>query len=470
MSKPATKTLAELQEDRNVAARKIEELRDKFTANDNAWAQDEDRATFDQANDDYDSIGNEMESLRNVEAVNERADRVAEAQRESVSRTEQLPGRGNQTSRISHDHAEVEHLRGLAFNGWIKRQMGEDVTPEQIKAAELTGFNLDLRKLNIPLTRGADFHNFRSQYNSPRCNELRSFERRALSGFDAAAGAAVVPSEFMNTFEKAMLDFSGVRQVADIMRTATGNEISWPGGNDTGNEGGMIGENVAVADTVQPTFEAIKWKSYEFTSNEVLVPTTLLRDAVIDLASLLGEMLGERIGRALNNKFTTGTGNNQPKGVVVASTLGKTAASATAIVSDEIIDLEYSVGLAYRTNGVYMMHDDIALAIRKLKDTTNQYLWQPSYQLGTPTLLNGRPIVTNAHMQSTIVASTKTILFGDFSKYKIREVGSIRMYRLVERHRVNDQDGFLAFGGFDGNLLAVGGASTAPIKHLLQAA
>jgi hypothetical protein len=67
-------------------------------------------------------------------------------------------------------------------------------------------------------------------------------------------------------------------------------------------------------------------------------------------------------------------------------------------------------------------------------------------------------------MDSTVASGKKSLLFGQLSRYKIRSVGEMRMYRLEERYRDTDQDGFVAFIREDGNLLTAG---TAPVKYLL---
>jgi HK97 family phage major capsid protein len=85
---------------------------------------------------------------------------------------------------------------------------------------------------------------------------------------------------------------------------------------------------------------------------------------------------------------------------------------------------------------------------------------------GQPDTIDGDPVLVIHDMASSVVASAKTILYGDLSRYKVREVGSIRLYRLEERFRTEDQDGFMAFLRGDGNLLTAG----SPVKYLQQAA
>ena len=91
----------------------------------------------------------------------------------------------------------------------------------------------------------------------------------------------------------------------------------------------------------------------------------------------------------------------QPLGILAASggaETGITAASATAITADELIDLFYSLKSPYRRNAVWVLNDSTIKAIRKLKDGSGQYLWQPSLTAGTPDTILGRPVRTSAYM------------------------------------------------------------------------
>ena len=110
-----------------------------------------------------------------------------------------------------------------------------------------------------------------------------------------------------------------------------------------------------------------------------------------------------------------------------------------------------------------MLHDSILLILRRLKDGQGAYMWQPGLQQGVPDKLLGYSVNINQDMDSTVASGKNTILFGQINKYKIRQVNEVRMYRLQERYRDTDQDGFIAFIRQDGNLLNAG---TAPVKYL----
>ena len=347
-----------------------------------------------------------------------------------------------------------EETRASALKGWfsVPLAMRGDVkiTDEMRDAAKQCGFNLNQREIGFDL-RG----NYR---------QIQKEFRAAQTTATGSSGGFLIPEGFVSTLERALLEFGGARQVAEIMRTATGNDLPWPTSDDTSNKGEIIGEN-ATQNEQAIAFAQVIFKAYKYSSKMVKIPFELLQDSAIDLASLVGNILGERIGRIQNDHFTTGTGAGQPKGIVTASTLGVTAASATAVKGDELIDLIHSVDSAYRIGAGFMMHDNLFLHLAKLKDGQGQYLLQGLTDSAVMRI-RGFPITINQSMQSSVATATKTILFGQLSKYKIRDAGEVRLIRLDERYAELDQVAFVAFMRSDGNLLDAG---VAPVKHLLQA-
>ena len=269
-----------------------------------------------------------------------------------------------------------------------------------------------------------------------------------------------------------MLTYGAVRQVAEQIVTSHGEPLSWPTVDDTTNEGREISENAAADDNAgtgtsgdggpNPTFGKTTWNAYKYTSDAILVPYELLEDNAVNLVAILGPMLGERLGRITNRRFTTGTGATQPEGIVTGASLGVTTASASAIVAGEVIDLEHSVDASQRNGAGYMLHDLTLAHLRKLADTTGRFIWQAGFNTGAPDTLNNRPYYVNNHM-ATIAATASVLLFGNFSKYKVRRVNQVRLYRLEERYREKDKDGFVAFVREDGGLLNAG---TMPVKKL----
>ena len=181
------------------------------------------------------------------------------------------------------------------------------------------------------------------------------------------------------------------------------------------------------------------------------------------MESFLGRLLGERMARIVNSKLTTGSGSSDVEGIVTNSAADVTAASATAVTADEIIDLVHSVDSAYRVGkAAFMTNDSTLAAVRKLKDGNGNYLWQMgNYQAGVPQNLLGYNVVVNQDMDS-IATAKKTILFGDMSYFYVRKVGQAAIY--VARERFAPDFGILGYIRFDGVL-----SNTAAIKHLVQA-
>jgi HK97 family phage major capsid protein len=179
--------------------------------------------------------------------------------------------------------------------------------------------------------------------------------------------------------------------------------------------------------------------------------------------------LGNRIGRIQNDHFTTGDGSGKPKGVVNASASGVTSV-ADPPTYDNFVDLVHSVDPAYRSNGKFMMNDATLKTIKKIKvlqysgDTTGVPLWSPSLVAGQPDMILGYPFVINQSMASP-GSTAKKVLFGDFSKYLVRDVRDVTLLRLDERFAELGQVAFLAFARSDGDLLDAG---TNPVKYMAQ--
>ncbi|TQL21964.1 phage major capsid protein [Streptomyces sp. SLBN-134] len=278
-------------------------------------------------------------------------------------------------------------------------------------------------------------------------------ELRAQGVATGAAGGYLVPPEFRATMVEAQKFFSSMRDVAEVITTQSGATLPWPTADDTANVGAILGENTQVTEQ-DVTLGQADIGAYTYTSKLVRVSLQLLNDAAFDFENWLARKLGERIGRAQNAHFTTGTGTAQPEGVQTNAVIGKTGATGqtTAVTYDDLIDLIHSVDAAYRNSGRsrFMLNDATLSAARKLKDGQNRPLWEPSIQVGVPDGLLGYSYTVNQDMP-VMAANAKSILFGDFAAgYLIRDVQDVQVLRLSERYADYLQVGFLAFARTDG--------------------
>lgn len=365
-----------------------------------------------------------------------------------------LKGLGSAAGRGDReDPTQQAEQYNLAIQGWARNQMGAELSDREREACEAVKLNPERKALNIQLDRW---------------NRSRAEYRNAMTTQAPSTGGTLIRPQFANTLEMAMLAHGPMLQVSTLTETGTGADIPFPTINDTSNEGELLGE-FKTATSQDVTTGAVVLKAHQISSKVVVVSQPMLEDSEFDIPSMLASVFGERIGRTMNRQGTTGTGGGLAfHGAVTAATVGKTAASATAITLDEVLDLIHSIDPAYRSDPSFamMMHDNVVLALRKLKDGQGQYLWQPSVQSGVPDKFGSVPVLVNQHMASAIATGAKTILCGAFRKYHIRRVRSVIIRRMTETYATQNADGFVAFVRADGGLLDAG---THPLKVLQQA-
>jgi HK97 family phage major capsid protein len=260
-----------------------------------------------------------------------------------------------------------------------------------------------------------------------------------------SAGGYLIPPGYRTVITEALKAYGGLYNHANVITTATGNNLQWPSNDDTSNKGQILAENaqVAVADV---TFGTKSLDAYTYTSNRVMVSLQLLQDSAFDLDTWLPRKLGERLGRITAEHFITGDGSSQPEGIAVNANNGVTAASA-ALTYDNLIDLEHSLDPAYRANGRcrFLFNDSTLSVIRKLKDTMGRPLWLPVPVPGMPSTVNGVSYTIDQGM-ANVGTGNKSVLFGDFhAGYIIRQVLDMQLMRLSERWADMLQVGYFAF-------------------------
>lgn len=295
--------------------------------------------------------------------------------------------------------------------------------------------------------------------------------RATMSTTTPAEGGYSVPTDVYSAVLDVLKAYGGVRSVANIMTTEAGNPINFPTSDGTSEVGELIAENT-TATGADPSFGVVTLSTYKFSSKIVAVPFELLQDSAVDMEAFIAKRLGDRLGRILNTYFTTGTGSAQPNGVVTASAVGKTGTTGqtTSVIFDDLVDLVHSVDPAYRNEGCRFMMRDASLGIvRKLKDSQNRPVFIPGWDgLGgkMPDTLLGYGITINQDV-AAMAANAKSILFGDFKRYTIRDVMGMTLFRFDDSAYAKlGQVGFLAW-------MRSGGTKTdggAPWKHYANSA
>lgn len=245
----------------------------------------------------------------------------------------------------------------------------------------------------------------------------------------AAAGGNTIPTSFERTLYDFLETVSGVRQIAQVITTTGGENLDLPKVASHGTAA-IVGEGTALAEA-DPSFAKVTLGAWKF-GQLLQMSAELLQDSGVDIVGFAAADMGRALGRVTGAAYATGTGSNQPQGVMTSIGTGVTGGTGVAGVPTiaNLTDLVYSLGdPGYRANASFLMRDATAGKIRNLVNTSGDFLWQPSVQAGQPDRLLGFPVVTDPNIAATAV-NANSVAFGDFQAgFVIRDAGSIRIDR-----------------------------------------
>jgi HK97 family phage major capsid protein len=307
--------------------------------------------------------------------------------------------------------------------------------PDAVKAEEKTGRATDAYKAAF--------------WNATRARDGISYEvRNALQVGVDSEGGYLCPDTFADDLVKGLTAQTVIRSLAKVINTSSGQHkipvVATRGTASWIEEEGPIPEGDDIFG--QQHIGAHK------VGTLIKVAEELLHDSAFDLEGYFIDEFARRIGNKEEEAFLNGDGSGKPSGILKDAEVGVTAASATAITADELVDLFYSLDAPYRTNAVWLVNDSTMRAIRKLKDANGQYLWQKALHEGDHETLLGKPIF-HSPFAPELGAGKKAVAFGDFSFYWIGDRTGITFRRLNERYADTGQVGFLATKRVDGKLI-----------------
>jgi HK97 family phage major capsid protein len=360
--------------------------------------------------------------------------------------------RGNNGLISAEDTATYEKMEADVVN------LGKEIDRLERQQA----LDLELSKpINTPITTkptatgetktGRATDEYRQAFWNAMRNKQSYDIQNALKVGTDTEGGYLVPDEFERTLLEALEEENIFRQLAKVVTTSSGDKkipvVATKGTASWVDEEGIIPES-------DDAFGQVSIGAYKL-ATMIKVSEELLNDSVFNLESYIAREFARRIGAKEEEAFFIGDGTGKPTGVFNAAggaQLGVTAASATAITLDEIMDLFFSLKSPYRKNAVFVMNDATVKAIRKLKDGNGQYIWQPSITAGTPDTILNRPVKTSSYVP-TIASGAKSIAFGDFGYYWVADRQGRSFKRLNELYAATGQVGFMATQRVDGKLI-----------------
>jgi HK97 family phage major capsid protein len=249
-------------------------------------------------------------------------------------------------------------------------------------------------------------------------------------------GGIIAPEETARLIDHGLKTVSPIRQIATV-RQISGNVYRKPvASTDFG--AGWVGETGDRTQTTTPTLRALDFPAMELYA----MPATtqaLLDDAIVDVSQWIADEVQSEFAVQESSAFIAGDGTNKPRGILDytmaadatrdVDELGTVASGGASVSGDDLIDLVYTLGQSYRANGRFIMNRKTAAAVRKLKDSDNNYLWSTGIGAGQPATLLGYPVTESEDMPDVGTGDTP-IAFGDFARgYLIVDRAGIQVLR-----------------------------------------
>jgi len=301
---------------------------------------------------------------------------------------------------------------------------------------------------------------FLSKTDRQMSDEEANAIRNTMSTTTGSEGGYTQAPSVASDLIDLMKAFGFMRGVADQITTSSGADLSYPTSDGTSEIGEWVAQNTLATD-LDLTFGTRAVNAFKASSKVVTVPIELLQDSQIDVQALVFKRLAQRIGRLGNVGYSTGSGTGQPFGLATAAGVGKTGTTGqtTTIIYDDLVDLVDALDAAYLANPNigFMMSQTMRRVIRKIKDTAGRPIWTPGYEAGmtaaTPDTLLGYPVYLNNDLAAP-AANAKSLAFGDFSKYLIRDAMDVTLFKFDDSAYVKKGCyGFMAWARTGGNLL-----------------
>lgn len=244
-------------------------------------------------------------------------------------------------------------------------------------------------------------------------DELEPEERKLLTVGDDTTGGFLAPPEFVQTITKGIIEFSPMREIARVRSTGR-RSVQVPRRTGT-----FSAQWVSETGTRSET-QGLQYGLEEVAVHEMYglvdVSSQDIEDSVFDLEGELQTEFSEQFGVTEGSAFISGDAVGKPEGFLNNSDISTVVSgNASAITADGLFDLFYALKTGHTRNAQFVMNRSTIKEVRKLKDSNNQYLWQPSLAAGEPPTLLGAPVTEMTDMPD-IAASAKPIAFGNFQR------------------------------------------------------
>jgi HK97 family phage major capsid protein len=270
---------------------------------------------------------------------------------------------------------------------------------------------------------------------------LKGLEAKALSAGSGPDGGYLVPDNVEKEVLRRLANLSPIRAIASVRLIAGGNYKR--AFSTAGPAAGWVGETAPRPQTAAPALAEMAFPAMELYAMPAATQT-LLDDAVLNVEQWLADEVQTAFAEQEGAAFVKGDGINKPKGFLAEPTVAESAWSWGALgylgtgaagafpaanPSDLLVELVYALKAGYRQNASFVMNRRTQSVIRKFKDSSGAYLWQPPAVAGGAATLMSFPVVEAEDMPD-IAANSLALAFGDFRRgYLVVDRTGIRVLR-----------------------------------------
>jgi HK97 family phage major capsid protein len=293
----------------------------------------------------------------------------------------------------------------------------------------------------IKSRRGVSGDAYRTEFLSQIRTGFKTAQNYLQIAAPPSQGGYLIPTEFDAVLQSELENENVMRQIGRVIQTRSEHKICLVA---TKPQASWVAEGQSInLDT--ETFAQISLSAFKLAVG-ISISNELLQDSFYDLEAHLSTEFGKSLARAEEQAFLTGTGFGQPTGILYTISTDSncyiSTAASSAISVDDLINLQYSVPRPYRKKACWLMSDETVAKIRKLKDSTQNLIWQASLTDSEPPKLLGAPVYTSPFMP-TASSHNIPVLFGDFNAFVIGERGQKIFKPLRELHALSDITTFL---------------------------
>lgn len=294
---------------------------------------------------------------------------------------------------------------------------------------------------------------------------------RALNmGTDPEGGYLVAPQEFVEQLIQEVDDAVPLRGLATGMTLSEGESLGVPTLDTDLNDAEWTSEVGTGSQDDSLRFGKRELRPHPL-AKRVLVSRTLLRRATMGPEAVVRQRMSYKHSVAREKAYMTGSGNERPLGLFVASNHGITTSRDTDVditaadntfvsnsassggTADQLINAQYTLKPQYHNRARWLFHRHVLREVRKLKDANGQYLWQPGISGGRPDTILAMPYTVSEFAPNTFTDNEYLGILGDFSFYWYVDALDMEIQRLVELYAESNQVGFI--GRFEGDGMPV---------------